>query len=91
MAKTAPLALAEKQVDKQIKSIEEAKIGDDQKKLLVNGLAGIKRMLQTVDQISDPKNPPADDSAWGKVVALGANQRSLSSILMGSDAAQDAF
>ena len=62
--------LAEKNITKQIKQVAEAKADDETKALISNGLAGIRRLLQTVDQISDPKNPPADDSAWAGVVQL---------------------
>lgn len=83
MAKTAPIVLAEKQIDKQVKAIQEApSVPDPQKDLLSDGLNGIKRLLQTIDQISDPDNPPEEGSLWAKIVALGKNQRRLTGILV---------
>ncbi len=83
-----PIENAEKNISKQIKQIAESKADDATKNQLSAALAGVRRLLQTVDQVSDPKNPPASDTAWGKVIALGKNQRQLSAILSG---AEDAF
>lgn len=80
---TPPIQLAERQLGRQIKLIEEAELPADQKGLLVDGLSGVQRLFQTMDQIADPQNPPSKDSAWGKVVSLGKSVRTMTSVLAG--------
>lgn len=91
MAKATQLTTAEKNIEKVIAQIAESKADDAAKELITDGLVGVQCLLQTIDQISNPGNPPADDSAWGKVCALGANRRKLSLLLAGSEAAKEAF
>lgn len=76
-----PLRTAERSIAKAIKLAEEGRGTDAQKALFTKGLRGVERLLQTLDRIANPDNPPGPDSAWGKVVALAEEQDSVAEIL----------
>jgi len=79
----APILLAERSISKQIDAIAESKLPDGVKVQVVDWLTGIKRALQLFEQVVDADNPPAPDSAHGKLIALGRSQRTLAQILAG--------
>ena len=72
--KTNPLKIAERNLAKAIKLVAEGQGTDEQKALFTRGLKGMERLFQTIEQIADPANPPAPESAWGKVIALVENE-----------------
>lgn len=84
-----PLKTAERSIAKAAKMAAEGQGTDAQKALFTKGLKGLERLLQTVDQIADPDNPPAPDSAWGRVIALAESQDKIANLL--TPGPQDAF
>jgi len=75
----APLLSAEKNIQKQIEVIQTAQgLTDEHRQLVVDALSGLHLMIsKDLDALADPTNPPAPDSAWGKVIALGRSRRGL--------------
>jgi hypothetical protein len=66
-----PIESAERLLKRQIGMLPQT----DETQQLRDGLEGVVRLLQTVDQVVDSGAAPAIDTAWGKVVALGKGRR----------------
>ena len=66
-----PIESAEKLLKRQIGLLPQTEVTQQ----LRDGLEGLVRMLQTVDQVMDSTAPPAADSAWGKAVQIGKGRR----------------
>lgn len=49
--------------------------------LALDGLRGLKALVDTREQLGDPSNPPAPDSAWGRAIAFGKAKARAASIL----------
>lgn len=62
-------------------------LGDGAAVNVRDGLEGVIRLLQTVDQIVDPSAPPATGSAWEKVVGLGRQRRLMGQVFAPKPAA----
>ena len=84
-----PLKTAERSIAKAVKLASEGQGTEAQKALFTKGLKGLERLLQTIDPIADPDNPPAPDSAWGRVIALSEGQNKIANLL--APGPQDAF
>lgn len=90
----APLLSAEKSIQKQIEVINNTTgLTSEHRQLVIDALSGLHLMIsKDLDALADPTNPPAADSAWGKVIALGRSRRGLAVLqaaLAPSDAAAD--
>ena len=71
-----PIESAERLLKRQIGQLPQT----DATQQLRDGLEGVVRLLQTVDQVVDGGNAPAADTAWGKVVQLGKGRRLMSGL-----------
>ena len=71
--------VAERNLAKHVKLLEEA---GSQNQVLIDGLRGAQRLLQTLDQIA-AGTPPVAGTPWAHVVELGKSQRLLEDALSG--------
>lgn len=78
-----PIEKAIYQIEKQIQAVQESHLGDRAQAQLVDWLTGLKRTMETVEQVVDPDAPPSADSAHGALIALGKRQRTIASVLGG--------
>lgn len=71
-----PIKRAEDQIVRQIKETEESSsLPAELKSQLLDWLNGLKRAMQTREQVVDAGRPPAEDSLHGQLIALGRRQR----------------
>jgi hypothetical protein len=71
-ASAPPMERILRLLDQQIKTMEDrTDLGEADRFQIVDGLKGLKTLVNTRDQIASAGSPPAASSAWGTVVALG--------------------
>lgn len=75
-----PLDSAKRNIQKQLEVVKNEAHGlsPEHKQLLIDAFSGLHILIsQELTALTDPTTPPAPDSPWGKVIALGRGSRGL--------------
>jgi hypothetical protein len=84
-----PIKSIERMIGKAVKLTSEGSGSDAEKALFTKALRGLEVLVQTIGQTTDPENPPAPDSAWGKTLLLAEGEAKIANLF--TPGPRDAF